>query len=404
MFYIGTIVLEKSRNVVRSFPMFVYWSLASFCLLVKIFEKGMSGDHARATFNFSLVVVRYVATTGLLVVTCFAEYHGAKGKSHNPETSAAVLSWISFTWLEPLLWLGYKRPLQDDDTYDLMPQDTSSSVTDALIKNLIITTHISPKRRPRKWIRATPSYNETQLVVVNKVEDTERRSYDAVKSYASNETNKPKQRSFFMALFLTFRWEFLYCNIGMLVYVAMNLFIPFILGWLIDYSVNITELHWHGYVFMMLLLASKMLTTVFSQSSEYLSNRLAIRVRSAAIGAIFRKSLRLSNESRKIFGLGEISNLMSVDTNHFELCLNGAFWIWMSILLFAFGCYLLYTVIGFAMLTGLDLTCLMLLSNLAITQKMRTYHEEMMVVKDERLNIMSEILQGIKMIIIRIPR
>ncbi|XP_059169582.1 ATP-binding cassette sub-family C member 3-like [Physella acuta] len=79
MFYIGTIVLEKSRNVVRSFPMFVYWSLASFCLLVKIFEKGMSGDHARDTFNFSLVVVRYVATTGILVVTCFAEYHGAKG-------------------------------------------------------------------------------------------------------------------------------------------------------------------------------------------------------------------------------------------------------------------------------------------------------------------------------------
>ncbi|XP_059178966.1 multidrug resistance-associated protein 1-like [Physella acuta] len=201
-----------------------------------------------------------------------------------------------------------------------------------------------------------------------------------------------------MSLFLTFRWEFLYCNIGMLVYVAMNLFIPIILGWLIDYSVNMTEPHWHGYVLMMLLLANKILTTVFSQSSEYLNSRLAIRVRSAAIGAIFQKSLRISNESRKIFSLGEISNLMSVDTNHFELCLNGAFWIWMSILLFVFGCYLLYTVIGLAMLSGLGLICLMLISNLSITQKMRAYQEEMMGVKDVRLNTMSEILQGIKVI------
>ncbi|XP_059168823.1 multidrug resistance-associated protein 1-like [Physella acuta] len=89
---------------------------------------------------------------------------------------------------------------------------------------------------------------------------------------------------------------------------------------------------------------------------------------------------------------------MSIDTNHFELCLNGAFWIWMSILLFAFGCYLLYTVIGLAMLSGLGLICLMFISNLIITQKMRTYQEEMMEVKDVRLNTMNEILQGIKVI------
>ncbi|XP_059169015.1 multidrug resistance-associated protein 1-like [Physella acuta] len=296
VFYIGTIVLEKSRNVVRSFPMFVYWSLASFCLLVKIFEKGMSGEYTNETFNFSVVVLRYVATTALFVVTCFAEYHGVKDKSHNPETSAAVLSWISFTWLEPLMRLGYKRPLQDDDTYHLTPNDTSAKVTDALIKNSIITTHSSPRRKwlrlkPLQWIRAKPSCNEqkTQLLDANNCEDTERRSYDAVDSYASNETKKPKQRSFFMSLFLTFRWEFLYCNIGMLVYVAIHLFFPIILGWLIDYSVNTTEPHWHGYVLMMLLLASKMLISVFRESCEYLSNRLAIRVRSAAIGAIFRK-------------------------------------------------------------------------------------------------------------------
>ncbi|XP_059169468.1 ATP-binding cassette sub-family C member 2-like [Physella acuta] len=388
MFYIGTIVLEKSRNVVRSFPMFVYWSLASFCLLVKIFEKGMTGEYANETFNFSVVVLRYVATTVLFVVTCFAEYHGVKDK-------------VSTT----LMRLGYKRPIQDDDAYHLTPNDTSAKVTDALIKNSIITAHSSTRRkwlrlRPWECIRAKPSCDEqeTQLLDANNCEDTERRSYDAVKSYASNETNKPKQRSFFMALFLTFRWDFLYCNIGMLVYVAMNLFSPIILGWLIDYSVNTTEPHWHGYVLMMLLLASKILTTVFSQSSEYLSNRLAIRVRSAAIGAIFRKSIRLSNESRKIFGLGEISNLMSVDTNHIELCINGAFWIWMSILLFLFGCFFLYTVIGLAMLSGLGLICLMLIINLVITQKMRNYHEEMMGVKDVRLNTMSEILQGIKVI------
>ena len=36
-----------------------------------------------------------------------------------PEATASPLSWIFFQWIDPLLWLGYKNPLEMKDLWEL---------------------------------------------------------------------------------------------------------------------------------------------------------------------------------------------------------------------------------------------------------------------------------------------
>ncbi|KAJ1959052.1 hypothetical protein IWQ62_004767, partial [Dispira parvispora] len=49
----------------------------------------------------------------------------ASRMSH-PELGANILSILTYWWMNPLLALGYKRPLEEVDLYKLRPQDSAS--------------------------------------------------------------------------------------------------------------------------------------------------------------------------------------------------------------------------------------------------------------------------------------
>lgn len=60
----------------------------------------------------------------------------------------------------------------------------------------------------------------------------------------------------------------------------------------------------------------------------------------------------MSSEARTLSTTGEIINLMSVDVGHIEAMLIGSFWSWVSAILLVVGVYLLYTIMGLALLSG----------------------------------------------------
>ncbi|KAJ2808490.1 Transporter of the ATP-binding cassette (ABC), partial [Coemansia guatemalensis] len=45
-----------------------------------------------------------------------------------PEQTASVAQVLFFSWMDPMIWLGYKRPLEPNDLYDLMPNDHAERV------------------------------------------------------------------------------------------------------------------------------------------------------------------------------------------------------------------------------------------------------------------------------------
>ena len=85
---------------------------------------------------------------------------------------------------------------------------------------------------------------------------------------------------------------------------------------MIDHIGNLKEEAWKGYFYVVLLFGAKFLS--FLLYSHYFIQVLDVgtQIRSVLVSAIVRKSLKLSNSARQKFTTGEITNLISVDTQH----------------------------------------------------------------------------------------
>lgn len=77
------------------------------------------------------------------------------------------------------------------------------------------------------------------------------------------------------------------------------------------------EPQWKGYLYVVALFGTAMIQTIIL--SQYFNRMFIVgmRIRTALVAAIYRKSLKMSNTARKETTVGEIVNLMSVDAQKF---------------------------------------------------------------------------------------
>ncbi|XP_012944863.1 putative ATP-binding cassette sub-family C member 13, partial [Aplysia californica] len=269
---VTVLALERSRGQVRSFILFSFWIFTSAILAFQLYSDIRLHAPSSSRVQFTLQCFRYGTATVSFLLSCLADEGDTKPKSDNPELSASALSWIAFAWLERLMVRGFRKPLTEADVFELHPSDKTASAIDRFM---------------RQWVRHSPPSDASEPLTSVK--------------------NKP---TFLGTLVRTFWLDLFVSHVGMVVFVAMNLFTPIILGWFVKFAENEGEPLWHGYVFALAFLVTKILITIFNTSSQFLAARMAVRVRSTAIAAIFRKALSLSSQSRRELSMGEIVNLM----------------------------------------------------------------------------------------------
>ncbi|KAK3022445.1 hypothetical protein RJ639_047582 [Escallonia herrerae] len=75
-----------------------------------------------------------------------------------------------------------------------------------------------------------------------------------------------------------------------------------------------------GYIYAFLIFVGVVLGVLCE--AQYFQNvmRVGYRLRSTLIAAVFRKSLRLTHESRRKFATGKITNLMTTDSESLQVC------------------------------------------------------------------------------------
>ncbi len=169
---------------------------------------------------------------------------------HNvtPFASAGFLSQMTFWWLNPLLSLGYKRPLEQSDMPSLGKED------------------------------------ETQT---------------AYKSFAQaledQKENGHKTLSIFWAL-TTCYWRPIAVN-GLFAFgksITLSLG-PVVLKLFIDYTGGKQAFKYEGYILVVGLFLAKSLESISQRQWYFGSRRIGLQVRSALMAAIYRKELKLSN-------------------------------------------------------------------------------------------------------------
>ncbi|XP_058197320.1 ABC transporter C family member 12-like isoform X3 [Rhododendron vialii] len=271
------------------------------------------------------------------------EYEALLGGEHIcPERHANPFSRICFGWMTPLMQQGYKRPIIEKDVWKLDTWDQ----TETLIKKFQICW-AEESKRSKPWL----------LRALN---------------------GSLGGRFWFGGIF----------KIGN----DLSQFVgPVLLNHLLK-SMEQGDPAWIGYIYAFLIFVGVSLGVLCE--SQYFQNvmRVGFRLRSTLVAAVFRKSLRLTHESRKKFPSGKITNLMTTDANALQQICQQLHGLWSAPFRITIAMVLLYQQLGVASLLGSLMLVLMFPIQTFIISKMRRLSKEGLQRTDKRVGLMNEIL------------
>ncbi|XP_043092688.1 ATP-binding cassette sub-family C member 9 isoform X1 [Puntigrus tetrazona] len=166
------------------------------------------------------------------------------------------------------------------------------------------------------------------------------------------------------------------------------------------YFMSSTELLQNTSVLAVLLFLALVLQRTFLQASYYVTIETGINLRGALLAMIYNKILRLStsNMSMGEMTLGQINNLVAIETNQLMwflfLCPN----LWAMPVQIIMGVILLYYLLGHSALIGAGVILLLAPVQYLIATKLADTQKSTLDYSTDRLKKTTEILKGIKLL------
>ncbi|PPQ81309.1 hypothetical protein CVT26_015196, partial [Gymnopilus dilepis] len=339
-----------------------------------------------------------------------------------PESDAWWLSRLTIHWLSPFLNVGFSRPLEKDDLWDLPEARRTASLADAVERNYY--ARCPPGKRPFHMRevqdeKASSDNNEKAEV---------RQEQDAKKAPLYDE-------SLFKAVYQTFKRRILGAGLLLVLGDTLVTTTPLVnkvfLTWLTDRYVyarltdeeralaaeaSITKPRGIGYgiglafaIFVMqgkrriyvctpTQFAGKTDADQMSNHFQLASMTTGLYVRTSVIGTVFRKALRLSGKSRAEYSVGHITTLISTDATRLDSVFFLGHYIWAAPIQLAIGIGLLIGNLGVSALVGLGVILLTLPIQFVLISIMLTQFKKGVKITDQRVRLTTEVLQGIRLI------
>ncbi|KAF1785208.1 P-loop containing nucleoside triphosphate hydrolase [Phytophthora cactorum] len=274
-------------------------------------------------------------------------------EQENPIRSASLFSMVSMAWMQPLISLGAKRPLEREDVWAMCPEDTCEVLRVQFEKELDTINN-----------RETPPPLGIPRVA--------------------------------LALVRTFPRQIAVVFASDLLFLAGSALMSFLVEAILDYindRDNVFGIQ-NGYVLVVMLSLVAFISMMSFNFAWFISSRVGVSMRSLLLDAVYRKSLRLSSEARQKYSSGEIMTLISVDIDRvFNGMMNGPW-----VLLAPIGFTVTVVLIGVlfdpvAAVAGLVLLILVLGTSFSLAKRIGRARRDLLPVTEERLRVTSEALQ-----------
>nr|CAD7393056.1 unnamed protein product [Timema cristinae] len=379
-----TLLVYLRENGLRtSFAQFLFFLVHVICGVPQFKTELISLLQNEAEYSPTITyLVYYVISVLVFILTCFVDKppnfsQHPKVEKPCPEKSVSFPSRMFFTWLDPLVWKGYRSPLTHDQLWNLNPEDTSRAVV--------------PKF-DRRWDRAVKeasgissdgkvSYSKSSIKI----------------DFAGDRKTKTPYVSLLMPLIKAFGDTFVMGSFLKMAVDMLTFANPQILKQIIGF-VEGDEPVWKGYMYALLMLVCGTVQIVLHGHYFIKVQSVGLRVRTALVSAIYRKALRLSSTARKDRTVGEIVNLMAVDAQRLmDICLHVNL-IWSAPIQIGLAVYFLWDLLGPSVLAGLAVMIILIPVNSAIANQMKKLQIRQMKYKDNRVKMMNEILCGIRVL------
>uniref|UniRef100_A0A7N9CEL7 Multidrug resistance-associated protein 1-like n=1 Tax=Macaca fascicularis TaxID=9541 RepID=A0A7N9CEL7_MACFA len=245
---------------------------------------------------------------------------GLDAQKCSPEKSASFFSKVTYSWFSRVITLGYKRPLEREDLFELNESDSSYTVCPTFEK---------------QWRKEVLRNQERQKVKAS--------------FYIEAHTKKP---SLLYALWNTFKSVLIQVALFKVFADILSFTSPLIMKQMIIFCEHSSDFGWNGYGYAMALFVVVFLQTLILQRYQCFNMLTSAKVKTAVNGLIYKKALLLSNVSRQKFSTGEIINLMSADAQQLMDLTANLNLLWSAPFQILMAIYLLWQELGPAVLAG----------------------------------------------------
>uniref|UniRef100_A0ABI0P209 ATP binding cassette subfamily C member 13 n=1 Tax=Bos taurus TaxID=9913 RepID=A0ABI0P209_BOVIN len=265
---------------------------------------------------------------------------------------------------EQIIILGYKKPLEREDLFELNEGDSSYIVCPIFEK---------------QWRKEVLRTQERQKVKVT------------IKSLSSfhkeAHTRKP---SLLRALWNTFKFALIQVALFKVLADVLSFTSPLIMKQMILFCEQRPDFGWSGYGYALALFVVVFLQTLILQQYQRFKMLTSAKIKTAVIGLIYKKALLLSNVSRKQFSTGEIINLMATDTQQLMDLMTNINLLWSAPFQILMAVSLLWQELGPAVLAGVAVLVFVIPMNALVKNQRKN--------KDKQIKLLNEILHGIKIL------
>ncbi|KAL1734118.1 P-loop containing nucleoside triphosphate hydrolase protein [Schizophyllum commune] len=314
-----------------------------------------------------------------------------------PEGSAWPWSRLVFSWLDPLLKVGFSRPLQEDDLWSLPEKLSTGSIADRLEYNFYV--RCPPEQRPLV-VRERHAALASGVPAAQGKERDEKTLAEVSSTPAEAKegdkqpTKSPYDESLIKAIHRTvlLRWWLggLFKVLGDTLRTTSPLIQKVMLGWLAEaYLFDHLDADGRDSYFpngaprgigygIGLAFA---LFAMQEVASLVLVKSVGLITRTGVIGMILRKALRLSGKSRQEHNVGQITTMISTDTERlYEFCLYA------------------HEYLGVSALVGLGVLIFGLPFQMIMVAVLFAQRKKGVRITDGRVRLTSEVLHGIRLV------
>lgn len=372
-FVLSFVALHCKFKSSEKFPLLLrgWWVLSFLVCLCSLYADGRA-IVIEGLKELSSHVVSNFTTTPALAFLCFVAIRGVTGievrnsdlqepllleeeagcLKVTPYSDAGLFSLATLSWLNPLLSMGAKRPLELKDIPLLAPQN-----------------------------RAKTNYK-----ILNS-------NWEKLKA-----ENPSKQPSLAWAILKSF-WKDAAKNA---VFAGLNTIVsyvgPYMINDFVDYLGGKETYPHEGYILAGIFFAAKLVETLTTRQWYLGVDILGMHVRSALTAMVYRKGLKLSSLAKQSHTSGEIVNYMAVDVQR----IGDYAWylhdIWMLPLQIILALAILYKNVGIASVATLIATIVSIVVTVPLAKVQEEYQDKLMAAKDERMRKTSECLRNMRIL------
>uniref|UniRef100_A0A8C9WMA0 ABC-type glutathione-S-conjugate transporter n=1 Tax=Scleropages formosus TaxID=113540 RepID=A0A8C9WMA0_SCLFO len=370
------IQLERIRGCRSSVFLFLFWLLAVVCSLVPL--RRTNFHLCRPALCLPELHMWYHTTSvlGWLLKPAFLSL-----QNPCPIQDASFLSKILFWWFSGLVVKGYRKPLQAEDLWSLREEDTSQKIISDLEQEWTAECNrIQLQEKALSAGVALGSRLADQAQLLRKLHKEQSSGFCLLRTLARN----------FGPYFLT-------GTLCLVIHDAFMFSIPQVLSLLLGFMRDEDTPLWKGYFYASLMFLLSCLQSLFNHQYMYTCFTVGMRVKTAVMGLVYRKSLIISSAARKTCTVGEIVNLVSADTQKlmdFVVYFNA---VWLAPIEITLCLFFLWQHLGPSALAGIATVILIFPLNGFIAKK-RSKLQVQMKFMDGRIKLMNEILNGIKIL------